>query len=114
MIRPVPIAYEQLIKMSPQPTYRELLDTVEWKGFRKKIIERDRKCIRCNTAFEGDDGSYYRKLTAEENSQSDKEWENSPPMDLLGDGTFLVKGLRLTTLGIPLIIQVHHKYYVSG
>jgi hypothetical protein len=109
------IPYNQLIKITPQPTYQQLLDTPEWKDFRKQIIERDKKCVKCNVAIEADDGGYYyRKLTPEEIAEHDKEWENFPGTDLLGDGKFVIKGQKSVIVGVYLVIQVHHKYYVSG
>jgi hypothetical protein len=107
------ISYIELIKLSPNPTYRELLNTTEWATLRTSIIERDRKCCKCNVTIEGNENNYYRKLTFEEKAVKDKEWEDYPGVDLFGDGRFY-KGQKPDILGVPLIVQIHHKYYIKG
>jgi hypothetical protein len=114
MIIPPRISYDELLKTNPWPSYKELLNTIEWGNFRLGIIERDKRCGKCNVEIEGDEGKYYRRLTSEEISQHDKEWENDPGIDLMGDGKHIVKGQKVEIVGIPLIVQVHHKYYIQN
>ena len=108
------IRYQDLLKVNDQPTYQELLNTVEWGDFRLIIIARDNRCVKCNIIIEGDEGNYYRKLTPEETKKNDVEWENCSGIDLLGDGKHIVKGQKPIITGVRVIIQVHHKYYVQN
>ena len=106
-------SYKELWQGNSNPTYASLLNTHEWEAFRKPIINRDKKCIRCGVILHGDDNSYYRSLIDEETIGHGKEWNELPGIDLLGDGKWIVKGANPKLSGIRQTVQVHHKYYIQ-
>lgn len=96
--------------------YDVLLNTHEWKEFRLTIIARDKNvCRSCNKEQSERSGrAYFRKPTEEEIIENSKE----VVVDLLGDGSCLVKMKRAKIAGVrtnnPTILHVHHKYYILG
>ncbi|MGX5818004.1 hypothetical protein ACWKWU_07400 [Chitinophaga lutea] len=96
--------------------YDVLLNTIEWREFRQKIIDRDcSKCKVCNKEQSEKTGrDYFRKPTVQEIAENSKE----QLVDLLGDGTLFVKMKNAPIVGIktdsPTILHVHHKYYILG
>lgn len=96
--------------------YELLLNTFEWRQFRKEIIDRDKSiCQFCNMEQSTRIGnSYFRKPTAEEIEVRSKE----SPGRVFGDGSSKRKVRTVQVIGIrtetPIILHVHHKYYIFG
>jgi len=114
-----PVYYRDIkddYKTSWHIPYEVLLNTHEWKEFRQTIIARDNNiCTSCHKEQSEKSGrEYFRKPTEEEILENSKE----VLVDLLGDGSWLIKMKPVTVVGIPTdtptILHVHHKYYVFG
>ena len=105
--------YDVLIRLDPHPTYKDLLGTIEWANCRMKVLNRDRRCVRCQVIVEGDETGFYRKLTAEEVAEQEREWQNWKGIDLAGDGQHFIKGQKPVVVGVQVVMQVHHLYYIQ-
>jgi len=97
--------------------YDKLLSTIEWRNFRKRILERDNyECLKCNKKQSEKIGDvYFRTLTA---SERQAKLEDIIVIDILGDGEFVSKSKPPTVTGVklehPTILHVHHKFYIYG
>jgi uncharacterized protein with PIN domain len=104
--------------------YEILLNTIQWRDFREKILTRDfNRCKKCNTEGTTSYWSIFSKKVIHHRDatiEELKKWEQEHPttyIDLLGDGTpFPLRNDDLKLSGItlenPIYLHAHHKYYI--
>ncbi|WP_158960640.1 hypothetical protein [Myroides fluvii] len=99
--------------------YSDLLNTLEWKNRRKVILNRDNNiCKKCKSEpSEFICGKPYRKTTKEEKEAAIKKYKES---DIAKKwfarlGRHAKAAIPISTLtDKPIILHVHHKYYIKG
>lgn len=118
------ISYQGLLKKleGANPSYKELLLTVEWRAFRERIIDRDNiTCQKCKIKACQSSGTdrYYTKIDPKEYEQllkeRDEEIKKNPFIDLEIEGFLPIKNNPPYPASvIDIEIHVHHTYYVSN
>ena len=100
--------------------YVDELSSLEWKSKRDIIIERDdaecKECCKKQSIFK--DGKYYATYSKEEQEEYEKKLNelyitNAKLLGLVDLG-YIKAEAQFHQVHEPIILHVHHKYYVQG